>query len=55
MTLILDVPPSTVAKWSALTQEERQRLMALIAEIIDASHEEAFRTGEKKNDVYPNP
>lgn len=47
MTLPLDIAPSTVAKWGALTKEERQRLTALIAEIIDAAHEEAFREGEK--------
>ena len=46
MTLPLDIPPATVGKWNALTREERQRLLALFIEIIEATHEEAFRASD---------
>ena len=47
MTLPLDIAPSTVGKWNNLTKQERARLTALLTELIEATHEEAFRVEPK--------
>ena len=38
-TLTLEVPPSTIAKWNALPEDERQRRAATIIETIEAPGE----------------
>ena len=48
MTLTLDISPSTVGKWNNLTKEERARLTALLTELIEATHEEAFRASNSE-------